>query len=88
MEHWKRLFPGQVLTVSYEDVVREPRAEIGRLLGFLDLPWDDACLEFHRNDNPVRSASNWQVRQPLYQSSAHRWRQYRDQLAEIMYLGD
>jgi tetratricopeptide (TPR) repeat protein len=87
MEHWKRLFPAQVLTVSYEDVVGDPRGEIGRLLGLLDLPWDDACLEFHRNDNPVRSASNWQVRQPLYQSSAHRWRQYRDQLAEIMHLG-
>lgn len=86
MEHWKRLFPGRVMTVAYEDVVRTPRAAIGGVLRFLGLPWDDACLAFQDSGAPERSASNWQVRQPLYQTSIGRWQQYRAQLADVMDL--
>jgi tetratricopeptide (TPR) repeat protein len=88
MDHWKRLFPAQLLTVAYEDVVADPRAQIGRVLAFLGLPWDESCLAFHASHEAARSASNWQVRQPLYRESVHRWREYREQLGEIMHLAD
>jgi hypothetical protein len=88
MSHWRQLFPAQVMTVAYEDLVRAPQAEVRRVLDFLGLPWDENCLAFHRSDAAVRTASNWQVRQPLYQDSVHRWQQYRVQLAPIMHLAD
>ena len=86
MEHWERQFPGQITSVNYESIVAAPEDEISRLLQFIGAPWSKDCLKFHENDNTVRSASNWQVRQPLYKSSTNRWQMYREQLQEILFL--
>ncbi len=53
------------------------------LIEFCDLPWDDRCLEFHKAKRSVRTASNWQVRQPLYGSSVGRWRKYEKHLGAL-----
>ncbi len=71
--------PGRVHRVRYEQLVAEPRAVLEPLLCFLDLAWDDACLDFQALTNRVRTASVWQVRQPLQQSSRGRWKNYIDQ---------
>ena len=83
MAHWKALYPNDIFDVNYDELVREPKAVIEPLLDFLDLEWDDALLDFHRGNAPVKTASVWQVRQPLHPRSSGRWKNYRVQLDSI-----
>ncbi len=83
MAHWAECLPLRVLTVDYEALVRDAEPEIERLIEFVGLPWDDRCLAFHQSTRQVRTASVWQVRQPMYQSSIARWRAYEPWLGEL-----
>ncbi len=77
MDHWRRVLPaGTMLSVQYEDVVADVEAQARRLIDFVGLPWDSACLAFHQSARPVKTASVVQVRQPVYQTSVERWRRY------------
>ena len=80
MEHWQRLYPGDIVTVDYDELVREPRPGLERLLQFLGLGWEDSLLDFHRSRGAVKTASVWQVREPIHARSSGRWRNYRDHL--------
>ena len=82
MAHWRAVLPAShFLEVDYEAVVEDVEAQARRMLDFLGLPWDDAVLRFHETERPVRTASANQVRQPIYRSSAGRWRKHAAQLA-------
>lgn len=83
MAHWKSLYPNDIFDLDYDQLVREPRPVIERLLAFLGLDWEDGLLDFHAGAAPVRTASVWQVRQPLHGRSSGRWRNYREQLWPI-----
>lgn len=83
MAHWAECLPLSMLTVDYESVVSEPEDTIRRLIDFAGLPWDPGCLDFHRTDRSVRTASLWQVRQPLYRTSVARWQAYEPWLGEL-----
>jgi tetratricopeptide (TPR) repeat protein len=75
MAHWRAVLPAHVLLeVHYERLVENFDAEARRIVAHCGLPWDDACLEFHKTSRPVHTASVTQVRQPLYSSSVGRWR--------------
>ncbi|MBF0186929.1 MAG: sulfotransferase [Magnetococcales bacterium] len=76
MEHWNSVLPGRVIDVTYETLVNNQEEETRRILHELTLPWNDACLRFHQARRDVRTASSWQVRQPIYQRSRERWRNY------------
>jgi tetratricopeptide (TPR) repeat protein len=77
MAHWRAMLPPQtLLEVRYEDLVDDPEGWSRRMLAHIGLPWDPRCLEFHRTDRPVLTASNWQVRQPIGKGSVDRWRRY------------
>ena len=77
MEHWEKVLPeGVLITVQYEDVVADTEKEAKRLIDFLGLPWDDKCVDFHKSDRPVKTASVAQVRKPIYNTSVERWRKY------------
>ena len=82
--HWQSTFPHDVYVMDYDRLVTEPREEIERLLGFLRLEWEDACLNPHRGEGQVRTASAWQVREPLYTGSSGRWRNYRDHIDPLV----
>ena len=89
MDHWDRVLPGRVLHVQYEELVREPEANIRRLLEHCGLPYEAACLSFHETRRPVRTASAEQVRQPLYSSGVGYWRHFERQLEPLRQtLGD
>lgn len=83
MTYWKTLFGKDILDFSYDELVRAPEPAVARLLAFCGLEWDDACLQFHRLDNAVRTASVWQVREPLHQRSSQRWRNYERHLERL-----
>ncbi len=83
MGHWKGVIDLPMLEVSYEEVVANPEAQSRRMVEFLDLPWDDRCLDFHRTKRPCATASVMQVRRPLYDSSVGRWRHYEKHLGRL-----
>jgi tetratricopeptide (TPR) repeat protein len=83
--HWRTVLPEQTfLEVDYEAVVEDLEREARRMLDFLALPWDPACLEFHATKRPVRTASVNQVRRKLYKSSAGRWRKHAAHLQPLL----
>jgi hypothetical protein len=82
MEHWDAALPGKVYHQRYEDLVANPEASIRKVLEFCGLPFDQKCLEFHKTDRRVRTASSQQVREPLNDRSIGRWRNYESQLAQ------
>jgi tetratricopeptide (TPR) repeat protein len=84
MDHWHEVLPGRCLTVQYEDVVTDFETQVRRLLEYCGLPWEDACMRFHETDRPVRTASSEQVRKPVYLDSVNFWRNYADQLGELI----
>ena len=87
MDHWHAVLPGRVLTVQYEELVSDFDNQVRRLLDYCELPWEEACLNFHETDRPVRTASSEQVRQPIYQGAVGFWRRYEqhlDELAEVL----
>jgi tetratricopeptide (TPR) repeat protein len=84
MDHWHEVLPGRVLTVQYEDLVTDFEPQVRRLLEYCELPFEDSCLKFYKNERPVRTASSEQVRQPVYTNSIHRWRNYEAHLDELI----
>jgi hypothetical protein len=90
MEHWRNVLPiGSFLEIQYEDLVQDTEGESRRLIEYCGLEWNDACLDFHKNDRSVRTASVTQVRQPIYRSSMERWRRYEQHLGPLLeILGD
>lgn len=84
MQHWESLALAPIHHLCYEDLVQEPEAEVRAVLEFLGLEWQDECLDFHLSRRTVNTASNDQVRRPLYQSSVARWRRYEKHLEPIL----
>jgi len=85
MAHWRAVLPAtHFLEVDYESVVDDVEAQARRMLEFLGLDWDPACVEFHKTKRPVKTASVNQVRRPVYRSSAGRWKQHAGQLGPLL----
>lgn len=83
MAHWRSVLPSPLLEVPYEELVADQESWSRRIVDFCGLDWDPACLSFHEHDRTVRTASFWQVRQPIYSSSIGRWRHYEDHLGPL-----
>jgi tetratricopeptide (TPR) repeat protein len=83
MAHWRASYADDIHDLDYDALVAAPRAEVERLLAFLGLEWEDSCLAFHEAPGAVRTASVWQVRQPLYSRSSGRWRNYARHLGPL-----
>lgn len=84
VDHWRRVIPpARYLEVEYEVLTQNPEPTIRRILEFCELEWDPSCLRPDLNDRPVRTPSIWQVRQPIYRTSADRWKSYRPWLREF-----
>lgn len=89
MDHWKRVLPLQIYELDYERFTSDFEAEARKLIEFIGLPWDEACLSFHEGDSTVKTLSRGQVRSPIYRSSVERWRRYERELQPLRSaLGD
>lgn len=77
---WRERFGDRFFDIAYEDTARDLEPNAHALIDFLELPWEDACLEFHKQDAAVTTASAVQVRQPVHTRSIGRWRRYENQL--------
>ena len=83
--HWRdALPPGRMLEIDYEDTVADLEGQARRLVEFIGLEWEDACLDFHKTKRAVVTASREQVRNPIYNTSVGRWRRYGDAIAPLV----
>jgi hypothetical protein len=76
--------PGAVHRVIYENMVANTEREVRLLLDYLDLPFEQACLEFYNNDRAVRTASSEQVRQPIFKDGIEHWKNYETWLGPLV----
>jgi len=83
MDHWKQVYPDSILQVDYEDVVDDLEPQVRRMLDFLGLEFESACVEFHRTQRSVRTASSEQVRKPIYRAGVEQWRHFEPWLGEL-----
>jgi predicted Zn-dependent protease len=89
MRHWDAVLPGQVLRVFHEDVVDDLEGSVRRLLDFCGLPFEESCIEFHRTQRSVRTASSEQVRQPIFREGLEQWTRFEPWLGSLRdALGD
>ena len=85
MAHWRGVLPAHVmLEVQYEELVADLEGQARQILSHCGLDWDPRCLDFHKAERPVRTASKAQVRQPLFQSSVGRWRAHTEFLGPLL----
>jgi len=84
MDHWDAVVPNDVLRVRYEDVTEDIEAQVTRILDYCGLPFESACLDFHKTERAVRTASSEQVRQPLYKSGVDHWQKYEEHLQSLI----
>ncbi|PSJ41024.1 hypothetical protein C7I55_10870 [Sphingomonas deserti] len=83
MAHFDVVQPGRIHRVIHEALLDDVEGEVRRLLAFLDLPFDAACLRFHENDRAVRTASSEQVRRPINREGVDQWKPFDPFLAPL-----
>jgi hypothetical protein len=89
MRHWNAVLPGRVLKIQHEEVVEDLEGNVRRILEFCGLPFEPTCMEFHKTQRSVRTASSEQVRQPIFREGVDQWRNYEPWLEPLeQALGD
>ena len=83
MDHWDKVLPDQILRVQYEDVVDDTETQVRRILDYLGLPFEQACVDFHKTKRSVRTASSEQVRQPIFKSGLEQWKNFEPWLGPL-----
>ena len=84
MQHWHEKFPGRILDIHYEDTVNDFENQARKLIDFVGLDWNDACLEPHKQKRAVLTASKSQVTKPIYKSSVQKWKKYEQQMQPLV----
>jgi hypothetical protein len=89
MAHWEAVLPGKILRVQHEEVVEDLECNVRRILQFCDLKFEPQCVEFHKTERSVRTASSEQVRQPIFKEGLDQWRHFEPWLGPLKeVLGD
>ncbi|MEO8365882.1 MAG: sulfotransferase [Pseudoxanthomonas sp.] len=88
MRHWQSVLPIPILELQYEKLVSSIETESRRIIDFIGLPWDPACLDFHLSERGVQTPSRWQVKQPVHTRSIGRWRNYEPALEPLLEVLD
>jgi tetratricopeptide (TPR) repeat protein len=84
MAHWRAVLPaGVMIEARYEEIIGDLEGQARRIVAHCGLDWDPRCLAFHETERPVRTASKSQVRQPMFDSSVGRWRDYAAHLGPL-----
>ncbi|MFT4581113.1 MAG: tetratricopeptide (TPR) repeat protein [Gammaproteobacteria bacterium] len=84
MRHWQSLFPEMIMEIHYADTVSDVEAVARNLMTFCELPWDAEVLNFYEAKRDVKTASSWQVRQPIYGRSLARWKHYEQHISALL----
>ena len=84
MAHWRKVLPGRIMDIAYEDLVNDQEEQSRRLLEFCGLDWENGCLNFYETKRTVKTASASQVRMHIYKSSVKRWKHYESHLEPLI----
>lgn len=84
MKFWQEILDLSILEVTYEDFILNTEVNSRKIIEFIGLQWQNGILDFQRNDTRIETASKWQVREPIYNSSAGRWKKYGKQLLPLI----
>jgi len=84
MSHWNKLFPSFIFNISYESLIGDTKNQINKLLTFCNLEWQDDCLKFYNNKRPIKTASDIQARNKIFNSSINSWINYEKHLKKYM----
>jgi hypothetical protein len=84
MDHWRKVLPGRFYEVSYEQLTSNQEEESRKLIEYCGLEWQEACLDFHKTERKVKTASAFQVRQPMHSQSVDLWKRYGDALQPLL----
>jgi tetratricopeptide (TPR) repeat protein len=83
MDHWDQVLPGRVLRVQHEEVLADLEGSVRRILDYCGLPFEEGCVEFHKNTRKVHTASSEQVRRPINRDGVGQWRPYESWLGPL-----
>jgi len=83
MNHWHDIYPEEIYTVKYSNMITNTEEEITKLLNYCELPFESQCLEFYKSKRPVKTPSAAQVRQPIYKSGLDYWKNFEDDLKPL-----
>jgi tetratricopeptide (TPR) repeat protein len=84
MKHWNTVFSSELFEIQYEDLISDQEKMSRQLIEYIGLKWDDKCINFYNNDRAVKTTSNLQVRQPVYNKSINRWKRYEKELQSLI----
>lgn len=85
MRHWHSILPDDLLyDISYEDIIDNLEKEARNVVEFIGLDWEEKCLEFHKSNTLIKTASAAQVRKPIYNSSIGKWKIYKKHLEPLI----
>ena len=88
MDHWRAVLPVPMFEFNYEDLVEDTEQKGRELLEYIGMDWSPQVMKFHTTNRPVKTASVWQVRQPIYKTSKARWRVYEEFLSPLLNVLD
>jgi hypothetical protein len=83
MSHWEAVLPGRILRVQHEDVVEDLEGNVRRILDFCGLEFEPGCVEYHKTERSVRTASSEQVRRPIYKEGLDQWKHFEPWLGPL-----
>jgi predicted Zn-dependent protease len=83
MQHWDKALPGRILRVQHQDVIDDLEGSVRRMLDYCDLPFETACIDFHKTRRSVRTPSSEQVRTPIFRDGLDQWKMYRPWLGPL-----
>tara|TARA_B100000575_G_C23115802_1_gene645020 strand:+ start:70 stop:1875 length:1806 start_codon:yes stop_codon:yes gene_type:complete len=83
MNHWDKYFGPLIYSLDYDKLTRDTKVESKKVVNYLNINWENACLEPHKNMRSVRTASQQQVRKKIYTGSSEAWREFLPYLKNI-----
>ena len=80
MQYWNTLFNKTILNIKYEEIISNSEKKIKELINFCQLEWEEGCLNYYDNNNPIKTLSVNQANKPIYTSSINKYKSYEDDL--------
>ena len=86
MEFWKDLLPDSFLEIKYESLIKDQESEIKKIIKYCGLTWEEQCLNFNKNKNPIKTVSVAQARGPIYKDSVEAYKKFSPYLEDLFDL--
>jgi hypothetical protein len=83
MVYWNSLFGSEIYNVNYENLVCNFESEVKKIITYLELDWNEKCLDLKSINNPVKTASHDQVRQQVYNKHINHWKNYENFIPDL-----